>query len=536
MSDEQTPAPVPAPASAAEELEFRPFVKYAAMGLVGLVILGSGYATYALGYRSGFNAGIRSGLVSESLNDVAIRNLSHFLQCSTAGDSELIAHAADSDKFLAWIQDARVKKEAQWVLGCTLLDRNLGKEALPVLEKAFAGAPSDISWVRRGLKVAERLLDFGMPEEAGTWYSRAKEQAALVKAPWEQSYALEGQVHALLRARAAGKQTSAELNALIREAKQLGDIGNTARCIIMVNEGERLASIGKRAEAKRYMDATRELLPENVNELPAVALVCYGVACKATGDAAKAQELLTLGEKRLGHGMQDTISRLRALRYLSELAAANGDKSTAKSMLDKAEGIASGKVSLKEPFWNCLYLQRAWLQMDEGNKTAAKAGFMQAVNNSPLPEIAVQAMEGAASCCLDEGAADEALDLLDRCLTLRKKHFAEDTVSLGRVTLLKAHAVDHKGDAAQAVDLFADAANLLQGDAPEVVENHNMALLWKGHAQHKSEQWQACLETLEQVLPFLEDKRNLREEAEARIQDCRSRLQQPDPDFTSDFN
>ncbi|MBQ8900970.1 MAG: hypothetical protein IJY72_08435, partial [Akkermansia sp.] len=62
-----------------DDLEFKPIVKYAAIGLGLVALLGVEYATYRLGFSQGFTAGVTSEVVSEAVNTAAINNLTHFM-------------------------------------------------------------------------------------------------------------------------------------------------------------------------------------------------------------------------------------------------------------------------------------------------------------------------------------------------------------------------------------------------------------------------------------------------------------------------
>ena len=63
-----------------DDLVFKPIVKYAAIGLGLVALLGVEYATYRLGFSEGFTAGVTSEIVSEAVNTAAVNNLTHFMQ------------------------------------------------------------------------------------------------------------------------------------------------------------------------------------------------------------------------------------------------------------------------------------------------------------------------------------------------------------------------------------------------------------------------------------------------------------------------
>ena len=120
------------------ELEFRPWVKWCAVGLAGVASLGLFLATYYVGYgqgeESGFQQATQSGLVQESLNDAASQNVLNFMRLASASDAHLLQAAANTDAAFGWVRDAGVRQEAEWSLACALLERSLADSAVAVLE------------------------------------------------------------------------------------------------------------------------------------------------------------------------------------------------------------------------------------------------------------------------------------------------------------------------------------------------------------------------------------------------------------------
>lgn len=535
MSAEQKPVHAPSqPAEAEEpELEYRPFVKYAGLGLAALLVLGSGYATYALGYRQGYESGISSGQVESAINSAAVQSVSHLLQVSAADDAVLLRMAADTDKTLGWINDAPVRREAEWLLVCTLLQRNMPEEADKLFRKLLEQAPEEVIWARRAVMAAERFYSCGTADSAAAYYRRARDIARNCSALPEQVAAMESLSAVLINAGANGEKVNAELNEILREATALGEPALAVRAIIMTHEGERLRDSGKEEEAHRCFAALLKLLPQNTDGLSETVSVCFGVAAKECGKTEQAEVLLQRGVQNAGISQQDILCRLAALRHLADLALNRGDRAIALGFLNQAEGLASGRVAAREPLWNCLFVQKGWLLFLDGDKAAAAEQFNRALANHPNPVTAVQALEGGGRSVLDTNA-EEASKRFHECAELRRRHFPGDFESLGRVTLLHAHARDLANMPEQAAELYAKAAEYLPKDSPESAENRRMALLGHAHALFRAEKWEAALTAWENVLPLLSDNPELQEEATSRIQDCRGRLQQTDPDFTSE--
>lgn len=538
MSNEQKPVQTP-PADIkeeAEELEFRPFVKYAGLGLAALLVLGSGYATYALGYRQGYESGISSGKVEAAINAAAVQGISHLLQTASASDSQLLKLAENTEQAFAWINDAAVRKEAEWMVGCVLLQRKQTEKALPLLNKVFEKAPAEPLWCRRAGTVAESLFNADSPAESRRWYRRTADMAKQCALIHEYAQALEGVAAVSLSAGAAGEKVNGELNSLLREAEALGEAALSVRAMILVHEGERLRHLGRDEDANKCFASLQKLLPEDMRSVSPAALICFGVASSEVGNPEQAEQLFQQGESRLGLSQQDTLCRLLALRYQATMAQDRADYAMAMSLLNRAEGVATGRVAADEPFWNCLFVQKGWLSFLLNDKKTALENFSRALNNAPLPATAALAMEGAGRCHLDEQRGEEASRVFSDCLQLRLKHFASDTPSMGRVALLHAHARDMVNMPEQAAELFAKAAEWLQGEVADIAENRRMALLGHAHALFRAEKWEAALAAWEKILPLLSDKPELLKEASERIQECRSRLDLTDPDFTSDIS
>lgn len=538
MSDAQKP--VQAPASDMEEeeveLEYRPFVKYAGLGLAALLVLGSGYATYALGYRQGYESGISSGQVEAAVNAAAVQGIAHLMQAASASDSQLLNLAEDTNRSFSWINDAAIRKEAEWMLGCVLLQRKQTEKAIPLLNKLFTDIPAEPLWCRRAGIVAESLFNADSPGESRQWYRKTADMAKQCALVHEYAQALEGVAAVCLSAGAAGEKVNGELNDLLREAESLGEAALSVRAMILVHEGERLRHMGRDEDANKCFTSLLKLLPEDKGNVPPAALICFGVAAREVGHAEQAEQLFQMGESRLGLSLQDTLCRLLALRYQATMAQDKGDYAVAMSLLNRAEGVATGRVAADEPFWNCLFVQKGWLFFLLNDKKTALESFSRALNNAPLPATAALAMEGAGRCHLDAQQGEEASRLFSDCLQLRLKHFASDTPSLGRLALLHAHARDMVNMPEQAAELFAKAADWLQGDAPDIAENRRMALLGHAHALFRAERWEESLAAWEKVLPLLSDMPEQRDDATRRMQDCRSRLHMTDPDFTSDIS
>ena len=72
-------------------------VKGIAYCLLAAAVLASGYITFHLGYEQGYGEASASEKVSQALNSAAVRNLTCFMQSSTASDEDLEAMVKDPE-------------------------------------------------------------------------------------------------------------------------------------------------------------------------------------------------------------------------------------------------------------------------------------------------------------------------------------------------------------------------------------------------------------------------------------------------------
>lgn len=530
LSEKATSAP-----EQEQELEFRPFVKYIGLGLVGIFVLSAGYASFALGHKQGYDAGISSGMVEASINAAAVQSLTRFMQSASADDAELLAMASDVDKTLGWVNDSEVRREAEWLLGCTLMQRRKTEQALPLLDKLFLAAPKTAVWARRAAMTAECLLNEQQPAAAQKWYRIAADRAGESGLKTEQIHALTHLAALHLNAAARGEDRQKELNQLLREADSVGKKETESlRALVLVYSATRHRSLGQEAKATDYFNRVIQSIPSDTAGCTASELVCYGVACREMGDTPRAEQLLRAGLSGLQLALPDILCHLMALRQLAVIEQEKGNSPAALSYLTRAEGVASGRIAADNDFWACLFEQRGWIYLLMDDYRNAHTDFDAALRQKPTLMVQIQAMEGAARCMLENEQPDEALNTLSECFQLRSKHMGGDTASLGRVSLLLAHAIDMAGRYQDAAEAYAKAAEMLSGDSQEQKYNKCMALRGRAHALSQLGQWEPALKTWEEVLSLTEPDSDERAEAEDKIQDCRSRLKSPDPDFTAE--
>ena len=130
-----------------EELEFKPVVKYAAIGLAIVSLLGVEYATYKLGFSNGFTSGVTSEVVSEAVNNAAVENLTHFMQAATADEATLLHTVRTRETGLSWIKNPSVRREAEWMLALAMMNRGKVADAADMLKELFPRDEASELWL-----------------------------------------------------------------------------------------------------------------------------------------------------------------------------------------------------------------------------------------------------------------------------------------------------------------------------------------------------------------------------------------------------
>lgn len=526
-ADFHAAAPVDIPpassAAAAEELEFKPAVVYTAAGLLACAALGLLASFYWLGHRQGYAAGIASEQVSEQLNRTAAENLNRFLQLNTADDAELQALAAAPDAGMAWIRDAAIRREAQWQLACILLSRGMADSAEPLLSALFTEAPQEVLWARRAAETGDALLSARSAQDAAAWYRRAADAFAALNRPAENLTALE-HYFAALGATPQGFARPEAAEQLLKETENRPE-ARALRAALRLHLGLQYRGRGDEAAASAaFRSVTDTLAPGGTPaaDLSAAEQICCGTAMAEQGNAAAALPLLMQGETQLGHETADALWRLMALRRAaSARMQQSGDINGALALLNRAEGLAEHLLPAEHAFHACLAEQRGWLLLLSQDEEAALASFTRAAETPFDAVTAMQAMEGAGRCLLALNRAEEAELVLQRCAVLRGKQAPSDKAGAGRVSLLLAQSMDHRGKTAEAAEMYGKAAQLLADAGAEEAANLLTALLGRGYALEQLRRWDEGRQVWERITPLVKDTPDRREEARTHLNECR---------------
>ena len=502
----------------------RPVVKYIAIGLAVATILGVEYASYRFGVERGYAEGVASGEVTKSVNDRAIENLRHFMQVSSADDSILLTTARNHRESLAWIQDDTVRTEAIWTLAQALVTRGFVEEAdalvrdskiLPTNEKASA------LWVRRALIVARAFAAENKYAETAYYYDYADAFYARNQANDERLKLITERL-ALLQASVTDADTlQKELSAYAECAATLGDKSHELVAGIWVNKGHLYRAAQKKEDANKCFE--KALKEVNTDQLPelASAAICVGSLLLEKGDTERAEGMLRDGLKRVSDSPDGAPYMLLALRDLARIEQEKGNTDLALALLYRAEGVAMTTEPENSIFWNCLYDQRGWLNLQRENYGSAYHDFEKALAGSG-ENIAMRAqpLEGMAQCCVIRGDLTLAAEYLIECINIRKQYFASDSAALGRVLFALGRIRDMEGKVQEAADAYGEAADLLEaaGEAQQPVLID--ALFARAYALTQLRQWtEAAIvwDSLKKRLPANHERRS---EIDVQLRSC----------------
>ncbi len=503
-----------------EDLEFKPIVKYTAVGLALVALLGIEYATYALGRSHGFNEGVTSGVVSKAVNDAAVENLTHFMRVATADEATLLAAVSRRDEELAWIKDPAVRREAEWVLAFALLNRRKASAAEDTLEGLFASAEADELWAHRALIVARAMAEAGNQPLALHYYRFASRAYAALQQVREQAAVLSEMVGLIAAPTDNPTEQLKALGELEADITALGDTGKPLLAGLLAHMGRIHRAHGNREEAISCFG--RALEGADLSHSPALAgaAVSMGSALLEQGDTERAAILLRDGISRLGEHPGDAAYLPAALRDLARIELESGNPDNALALLYRAEGAAMGRVPENSPYWLFLYDQRGWISFTKESYEVALADFNKALMQEGVPaEHRALPLEGAGRCCLTLGRAEDALKFLNEAAALRAEHFAGDRPAQGRVYVLLAQAHDLAGNIREAADNYAKAIDFLP-DAPGENSDRFNAMMARAYALSQMKDWNAAIQAWNALRPLVERGSARAAEVEEQVSHC----------------
>lgn len=504
-----------------EELEFKPIVKYTAIGLAVVALLGVEYATYRLGVSHGFNDGVTSGVVSEAVNNAAVANLTHFMQAATASEATLLQMAKNPGSQLGWIKNPVVRREAEWTIASALMDRNKVAEAAALLQTLFPSSESNELWARRAVLVARAFADAGDNKSAAKYFRYAAQVYGHANMASQQLRAYSELTELVATASSSPQQQLVNLEKLQAEFARLGARGKALQSHMLAYMGRIHRSLGNQQAALSCFE--KALSGAQLDKVPALAgaAVCMGSALLEKGDVAHAEPLLRDGVNRLGENPGDAPYLASALRDLARIEQERGNPDSALALLYRAEAVAMERVEAGQAYWSYLYDQRGWVHFSKESWESALADFKRALAVANVPEaMKAQPLEGAGRCCAALGQAEEAVAFLQEAVLVRSRHFAADAPALGRVYLTLAQSYDMAGKAREAAATYGLAAQNLpkeHGEQSDIV----CAILGQAYALSQLQDWGKAIIAWDALRPLLDKGSTRACEVEEQFQYCR---------------
>ncbi len=512
-----------------DSLEFRPIVKYVGIGALVLMLLGVEYATYRGGYAQGFHEASESGKVKISLNEAAVQNLKHFMQAASADDETLLASIADRAQSLGWIREPGVRREAEWMLAQSALDRGLAHRVTEMLGGLLGDAPGNEIWAARAFAAARALSAEKHTQEALAYYRFASSRFAELGKVDIQLQAMNEMAVLLASDTAESEEAVSALDALQEEAAALGEPGRVLRADILAFMGRLYRDRGETETALRYFEQALSGMEANAVPALASAAVCYGSALLEKGEAERAEKLLREGVSRLGDSPGEVSYLANALRDLARLEQERGASDAALALLYRAEGVATNRIDPQNSFWASLYDQRGWVNLLKDSHAAALADFSRALESASEAKLRLMPLEGAGRCCLTLGNAEQAVQYLAEAAELRSQVAVHDNISMGRVQLLLGEAHDMRGDTAAAAAAYGQAAtHLEQAEGDGVAENRIAALIYQAYALGQLGRWSEAAVLWESLQPLVEGNETREAEVKEQLALCRRNGTTPD--------
>lgn len=489
-----SPEPSPVAEPGEEELEFKPVVKYTAIGLAVAALLGIEYATYRVGFSHGFTDGVNSGVVSEEVNNAAVENLTHFMQVATADEATLIKAVEDRANSLAWIKNPDIRREAEWTLAVALMNRNRISDAGAMLKELFSGEADSAVWGHRALITARGMASAGHAKAAGSYYRFAIRSFRKLGHTDKQVAACSELAEYVAASTEGGEAQLNILKELYAEVEKIGEPARLLKSTLMAYMGRLYRMIGQEEQALACFEKALE--GADLDKVPGLAgaAVTMGSALLEKGDSARAAKLLRDGVNRLGEHPGDASFLASALRDLARIEMDNGSAENALALLYRAEGAAMGRIDDNSSYWLCLYDQRGWVNLTAGSYQLAMSDFNKALVDRPVAEaLRAQPLEGAGRCCIALGDVQKAESYLQQALTLREKHYSSDKAVMGRVCLLLGQACDQSGKTAEAAEYYGRAVEMLPDEQGETSDRFH-AMLSRAYALSQLKDWNAAIQ------------------------------------------
>lgn len=520
------------------EYEFKPFVKWIAVGVLAVLIIGIEIGAYRIGVSHGFEQGQQepSALTQAKSDAKAVLNLKHFLKCAAADDATLRRLVANRKQELAWIHEKNLLREVEWMLGSTMIQRGKVVESRSLLDELFpsVGSEPDRVWTHRIEMAADAESKQGSASRALKGYSQAAAHYARLGLVRDELRCLNHEVELLTKEDDPHALVDA-LKKLYQRAGELGEAGRSLQVNTLAHLGRIFRAQGDISGSNKYFELAVKEWKGEKNQKLASARICLGEALLESGRQEEAAKLIEQGVADCSAVGSEAEYLMSGLRSLARLAVERGDLDAALAFLYRAEGVAHANLPEHSPYWPCLFDQRGWVLLQKGVPELALADFTRAVSSDAEPSALAQSCEGIGRASIELGRAKEAAMSLEKALRLREEHFAGDFASKARVARLLGMACDMQNDTEGSIRAYRRGLvdlSRLGTDAHSALKVD--LLMGLGYAYSERKQWELARDCWEQVLPLLSEER--RREVKVQLDDCKRSLAKlpPTPEPTEE--
>lgn len=480
-----------------------PCVKYLGIGLGLVTLFAIDYAAFKIGHDRGFEDGVTSRRVQESVNEAAIRNLEYILQIPAASDEELLQCVAQRQEKLGWITDPMILAEAEWALASTLISRGLAPQAGELMAELFGKAEQNAIWARR-VHLAARSLAAGEQRESSlAYYRQAISRYTSLSMKDEQLSALTEMAELIAVSDAPANEIVTALEPLLKECEPLGEAARPLSAHILAYTGRLYRENGNLPAALSNFEKALSLVSDHQGAELGTAAASYGSALLEKGDREQAEKYLRTAVACLGDSPSQAVFLIAALRDLATIEMEKDASESALALLYRAEGVATGRESEDSPFWSFLYDQRGWVHFTRQSFESAAGDFERALSVGQEPAQKVQAHEGLGRCYIELDRPEDAIAQLQTCISLREQAEGADTRALGRVYFLLAEQQDQVGQSEAAATSYQKAiANLALHQ--ECAQELFLARISCAYCLTQLSRWAEAVTLWKELLPIVE--------------------------------
>ena len=543
------------------QLVIRPIVKHLAIGLGVTALLGIlEYATYALGVQHGYTDGVSCAVAEDNVNQKAEGKLMTVMQAgnskpvqqSTAVDSSAFASVqaekvedlspegasvaptlpcpkvVSSSADLQWITDDSVRAEAQWMLALTSLVQGKTAEADALLREMFAAtAPLTKQGAERATTVAQAFAAKQNYAAAAYYYAYVDRYLASIQDNEARLALIKERIALVPLYVTDATALQLELSAYLKNADKLGKKGRELALAIFAWKGylyraEQTADSLEKAE-KCFEYALKSTTPQLMPELLHVS-ICHATLLLERTQNEQALELLRSAVVQKNVNSTTLPYMTLALRELAEVELKAGNADTALAMLCRAEGLLMHEEAPESEFWNYLYDQRGRVNLQLCNYAAAAADFDRAMQHLPEDSpLAAQPLEGAAICCAEQTQFDRALELMTRCVDVRRRLLPTDQADLFRTLSFLGELQETSGDTNAAAATYGEAFAFISPTATTLSAEEIRMLRAYGHVLVQQKQWSDAGIVWDRLNRLTIDDEYLNKEIGAQLALCKSK-------------